>query len=80
MFSALTQCGLLIYSYMEQRFSFENPMQAIDSLPRKMCLAKYMSTILQRFQESLDLPKAHPWAWDLESQPPPTSHAHPGSA
>lgn len=47
MFSALTECGLLISSYMGQRFSFENPMQAIDSLSRKMRLAKYMSTILQ---------------------------------
>lgn len=80
MLSALTQCGLLISSYMGQRFSFENPMQAIDSLPRKMRLAKYMNTILQQFQDSLDLPKAHLWAWDLENQPPPTSHAPPGSA
>lgn len=38
---------------IEQRFSFENPMQAIDAFPRKMHLAKYRSTILQRFQESL---------------------------
>lgn len=49
-----------VLNLLRVRDSFEKPMQAIDSLPRKMHLAKYMSTILQRFQEFLDLPKAHP--------------------
>lgn len=57
-----------MFNLLRVRDPFEIPVQAIDSLSRKMHIAKSISKSLQQFQEFLDLPKAHPWVWGLESR------------
>lgn len=72
--------GAEVLNLLRVRDCFEKPLQAIDFFPQKVHRAKYMSTILQQFQELMDLPKAHPKGLGSgkPTLPPPLSH-HLGS-